>query len=75
MNPESTFFNIEILKTNYVKTVPVEIDIIGGPSYGYKVSGIDLDPVSIKINGSINELQNILYYWYILIKPFNVRKI
>ncbi|MDG1990206.1 MAG: CdaR family protein [Dehalococcoidia bacterium] len=59
VNPESTFFNIEILKTNYVKTVPVEIDIIGGPSYGYKVSGIDLDPVSIKINGSINELQNI----------------
>jgi YbbR domain-containing protein len=59
VNPESIFFNIEILKTNYVKTVPVEIDIIGGPKYGYKISGIDLDPISIKINGPINELQNV----------------
>jgi len=59
VNPESIFFDIEIIKTDYVKTVPLEINLVGEPSYGYKISGIELSPSVVKIGGSINDLQNI----------------
>ena len=59
VNPESIFFDIEIIKTNYVKTVPLEINLAGEPSYGFKISGIELSPSVVKISGSINDLQNI----------------
>ncbi|MBR73642.1 MAG: hypothetical protein CL872_01680 [Dehalococcoidaceae bacterium] len=59
VNPESIFFEIEIIKTDYIKTVPLEINLLGEPSYGYKISGIELSPSVVKIGGSINDLQNI----------------
>ncbi|MFL2635254.1 MAG: YbbR-like domain-containing protein [Dehalococcoidia bacterium] len=59
VNPESIFFDIEIIKTDYVKTVPLEINLVGEPSYGYKISGIEISPSAVKITGSINDLQNI----------------
>ncbi len=59
VNPESIFFDIEIIKTDYIKTVPLEINLVGEPSYGYKISGIELSPSVVKISGPINDLQNI----------------
>jgi YbbR domain-containing protein len=69
VNPESVFFDIEVNQTNYTKTIPVEISLTGEPKYGYKISGIEVSPAFVKLNGSINELQNVNS---ILLKPINI---
>ncbi len=59
--PESVMVDIEIKQQLGYKTVPVIVNLSGNVDYGYRVSGIFIDPPAVTLVGDTDVLANLEY--------------
>ncbi|MGE0134253.1 MAG: YbbR-like domain-containing protein [Dehalococcoidia bacterium] len=57
VRPETVRVSVAVVQTQLTRTLPVTAEVTGQPAAGYRVSGVDVLPTTVTIEGHIDVLQ------------------
>ena len=59
VQPSSVSVRVEVQKSTVSKTVPLTVELLGEPSQGYRVTGVRVTPAAVRIEGTLELLQDL----------------
>ena len=59
VEPATVKVNVDVIQSTIVRTVPLEVGVVGVPEAGYRVASVVASPITVQIQGAANTLRQV----------------
>ena len=59
IEPPTVKVNVDVIQSTIVRTVPLEVGVVGVPEAGYRVASVVASPITVQIQGAANTLRQV----------------